>query len=223
MGCLKLISLYLVDDHDLVRAGIRKILEDFRGLKVLGEATTGEEAVAWCREHQVDVVLMDVSMPGIGGLEATKRILRYNPDSRVLMLTVHTDDPIPAQVLKAGAAGYLTKGAAPEEMLKAIQEVYAGRRYLEPDIAQRMALERFPGNGRHEVGDDCNPFGILAEREYQISVMIAQGHKVSEIADKLAISPKTVNSYRYRVFKKLGISGDVELTRLALRHSIVPR
>ncbi len=218
-----MISLFLVDDHDLVRTGIKKILEDFRGVKVIGEASTGEAAVSWCREHQVDVILMDVSMPGIGGLEATKRILRYNPDAKVLMLTVHTDDPIPTQVMKAGVAGYLTKGAGPEEMLKAVQEVYAGRRYLEPDIAQRMALERFPGNGHHEVGDDGNPFGILADREFQISVMIAQGYKVSEIADRLAISPKTVNSYRYRVFKKLGINGDVELTRLALRYNIVPK
>jgi len=216
-----MINIFIVDDHDLVRAGIKQILESFRGFSVIGEASSGEEAVTWCRQHQCDVILMDMSMPGIDGIEATKRILRYNPDARIIMLTVHRDDPIPTQVMKAGACGFITKGATPEETVKAIQEVYAGRRYIEPDVAQMMALERFNGGGKHDVGADGNPFTLLAERELQISTMIAQGLKVSEIADRLAISPKTVNSYRYRVFKKLNISGDVELTRMAMRHGIV--
>lgn len=215
-----MINVYLVDDHDIVRTGIRKILEDFKGINVVGEAASGETAVTWCRQHQCDIILMDMSMPGIDGIETTKRILRYNPDTRVIMLTVHTNDPIPTQVMKAGAYGFLTKGAAPSEMIKAIQEVFAGRRYLEPNVAQMMALERIPGNGTKEVGADGNPFSLLADRELQISTMISQGMKVNEIADRLAISPKTVNSYRYRVFKKLGINGDVELTRLAIRHGL---
>ena len=215
-----MINIFLVDDHDLVRTGIRKILEDCAGISVVGEASSGEAAVAWCRQHHCDIIFMDMNMPGIDGIEATKRILRYNPGARIIMLTVHTDDPVPSQVMKAGAWGFLTKGASAEEMLKAIHEVFAGRRYLESNIAQMMALVRFPGNGKKEVGDDGNPFGILAERELQISTMISQGMKVSEIADRLAISPKTVKSYRYRVFKKLGINGDVELTRLALRYGL---
>jgi two-component system invasion response regulator UvrY len=212
------ISIFLVDDHDIVRAGIKRILEDLKGVTVVGEAATGEEAVAWCRQHQCDIVLMDMNLPGIDGIEATKRVLRANPDARVIMLTVQSNDPIPSQVMKAGAYGFLTKGAAPEVMIKAIEEVYAGNRYLEPEIAQMMALERFSASSKKEVGEDGNPFKLLADRELQISTMISQGLKVNEIADRLAISPKTVNSYRYRVFKKLNINGDVELTRLALRY-----
>ncbi len=219
-----MINVYIVDDHQLVRTGLRKILDEYKGISVVGEAATGEEAVTWCKQHQCDIVLMDMSLPGIDGIESTKRILRYNPDARVIMLTVHTNDPIPSQVMKAGAYGFLTKGATPEEMVKAIQEVYAGRRYLEPEIAQMMALERFSANtARKEVGEDGNPFKLLADREIQITSMIVDGLKVSEIADKLAISPKTVNSYRYRVFKKLNINGDVELTRLALRYGLVSK
>lgn len=161
---------------------------------------------------------MDMNLPGIDGIEATKRVLRANPDARVIMLTVQSNDPIPSQVMKAGAYGFVTKGAAPEVMIKAIEEVYAGNRYLEPEIAQMMALERFSASSKKEVGEDGNPFKLLADRELQISTMISQGLKVNEIADRLAISPKTVNSYRYRVFKKLNINGDVELTRLALRY-----
>jgi two-component system invasion response regulator UvrY len=212
------ISIFLVDDHDIVRAGIKRILEDLKGVTVVGEAATGEEAVAWCRQHQCDIVLMDMNLPGIDGIEATKRVLRANPDARVIMLTVQSNDPIPSQVMKAGAYGFVTKGAAPEVMIKAIEEVYAGNRYLEPEIAQMMALERFSASSKKEVGEDGNPFKLLADRELQISTMISQGLKVNEIADRLAISPKTVNSYRYRVFKKLNINGDVELTRLALRY-----
>lgn len=213
-----MISIFLVDDHDIVRAGIKRILEDLKGVTVVGEAATGEEAVAWCRQHQCDIVLMDMNLPGIDGIEATKRVLRANPDARVIMLTVQSNDPIPSQVMKAGAYGFVTKGAAPEVMIKAIEEVYAGNRYLEPEIAQMMALERFSASSKKEVGEDGNPFKLLADRELQISTMISQGLKVNEIADRLAISPKTVNSYRYRVFKKLNINGDVELTRLALRY-----
>ena len=213
-----MIKIFLVDDHDIVRAGIKRILEDLKGVTVTGEASTGEDAVVWCRQHQCDIVLMDMNLPGIDGIEATKRVLRANPDARVIMLTVQSNDPIPSQVMKAGAYGFVTKGAAPEVMIKAIEEVYAGNRYLEPEIAQMMALERFSASSKKEVGEDGNPFKLLADRELQISTMISQGLKVNEIADRLAISPKTVNSYRYRVFKKLNINGDVELTRLALRY-----
>ena len=219
-----MIKVYIVDDHLLVRTGVKRILDDYRGITVVGEAATGEEAVKWCKEHQCDIVLMDMNLPGIDGIEATKRIIRYNPDAKVIMLTVQTADPITTQVMKAGAFGFLTKGAAPEEMIKAISEVYQGRRYLEPEVAQMMVLERIPGSStKKDVGEDGNPFGLLADREIQITKMISDGLKVSEIAEKLSISPKTVNSYRYRVFKKLNINGDVELTRMALRYGLVSK
>ncbi|CGA72419.1 invasion response-regulator [Salmonella enterica subsp. enterica serovar Typhi] len=118
-----MINVLLVDDHELVRAGIRRILEDIKGIKVVGEACCGEDAVKWCRTNAVDVVLMDMNMPGIGGFEATRKIARSTADIKVIMLTVHTENPLPAKVMQAGAAGYLSKGAAPQEVVSAIRSV----------------------------------------------------------------------------------------------------
>jgi two-component system invasion response regulator UvrY len=209
-----LISVFLVDDHELVRAGIRRILDDVKGIKVVGEAHCGEDAVKWCRTNNADVVLMDMNMPGIGGLEATRKMLRYNPDIKIIVLTVHTENPLPAKVMQAGAAGYLSKGTAPQEMVNAIRTVCAGQRYIALDIAQQMALSQV-------MPDSDNPFASLSERELQIMMMITKGQKVNEISEQLSLSPKTVNSYRYRMFSKLNINGDVELTHLAIRHGML--
>ncbi|AIJ06517.1 MULTISPECIES: UvrY/SirA/GacA family response regulator transcription factor [Edwardsiella] len=208
-----MISVLLVDDHELVRAGIRRILEDIKGIKVVGEAQCGEDAVKWCRSNCADIVLMDMNMPGIGGLEATRKILRVKPEVKVIMLTIHTENPLPAKVMQAGAFGYLSKGAAPQEMISAIRAVYAGQRYIASDIAQQMALSQLTPQSE-------SPFGSLSERELQIMLMITKGSKVTEISEQLNLSPKTVNSYRYRMFSKLNISGDVELTHLAIRHGL---
>jgi two-component system, NarL family, invasion response regulator UvrY len=212
--CSPLISVLLVDDHELVRTGIRRILEDMKGLVVAGEACCGEDAVKWCRAHPVDVILMDMNMPGIGGLEATRKIVRFNPDIKIIMLTIHTENPLPAKVMQAGAAGYLSKGAAPQEVVNAIRSVHAGQRYIASDIAQQMALSQI------EPQKAESPFSCLSERELQIMLMITRGQKVTEISEQLNLSPKTVNSYRYRMFSKLNISGDVELTHLAIRHGL---
>ncbi|MBY5991892.1 UvrY/SirA/GacA family response regulator transcription factor [Ferrimonas balearica] len=208
-----MINVLLVDDHALVRTGISRILEDERGIKVVGEAEDGEQAVNWCRKNDADVVLMDMSMPGIGGLEATRKILRYNPDARIIILTVYTEEPIPSKVMAAGAAGFLTKNAPPADMVQAIRVVASGQRYIAPEIAQQMALKPF--------NPERNPFDDLSERELQITMMVTSGQKVSDISEQLNLSPKTVNSYRYRLFEKLKISGDVELTRLAIRYGMV--
>lgn len=209
-----MISVFLVDDHELVRTGIRRILEDIKGIQVVGEANCGEDAVKWCRANSADVILMDMNMPGIGGLEATRKIVRYAPDAKIIMLTIHTENPLPAKVMQAGAAGYLSKGAAPQEVVSAIRSVNAGQRYIASDIAQQMALSQI------EPQKSESPFGCLSERELQIMLMITKGQKVTEISEQLNLSPKTVNSYRYRMFSKLNISGDVELTHLAIRHGL---
>ncbi|ATA24424.1 two-component system response regulator UvrY [Brenneria goodwinii] len=208
-----MISVFLVDDHELVRAGIRRILDDIKGLKVVGEVSCGEDAVRWCRNNNVDVVLMDMNMPGIGGLEATRKILRFSPDIKVIMLTIYTENPLPAKVMQAGAAGYVSKAAAPQEVICAIRAVHAGKRYIASDIAQQMALSQLEPQAE-------TPLECLSERELQIMLMITKGQKVTEISDQLNLSPKTVNSYRYRMFNKLNISGDVELTHLAIRHGL---
>jgi two-component system invasion response regulator UvrY len=205
-----LIKILLVDDHELVRLGIKRILQDVSGLKVVGETSTGEEAVRLSKELIPDVVLMDVQMPGIGGLEATRKMVRHNPDIKVLALTIYGDEPYPSRLLQAGAVGYMTKGCAADEMIRAIRTVHSGQRYISSDIAQQLALKRF-------TKAEDSPLDILSERELQIMLMITSGQKVQEISTKLCLSPKTVNSYRYRVFEKLSINSDVELTLLAIR------
>ncbi len=194
-----MINVFLVDDHELVRTGIRRLLEDVRGIKVVGEAVSGEEAVKWCRSNHADIILMDMNMPGIGGLEATRKILRFNPDVKIIVLTIHTENPFPTKVMQAGAAGYLTKGAGPDEMVNAIRMVNSGQRYISPEIAQQMALSQFASNSE-------NPFKELSERELQIMMMITKGQKVTDISEQLNLSPKTVNSYRYRLFNNLVVS-----------------
>jgi len=205
----------VVDDHDLVRTGISRMLADISGLQVIGQADSGEDAIRKARELKPDVVLMDVKMPGIGGLEATRKLLRSYPDLKVIAVTICEEDPFPTRLLQAGAAGYLTKGAALEEMVQAIRMVFGGQRYISPQIAQQLALKPF----QPQLSE--SPFDLLSEREIQIALMIANCQKVQSISDKLCLSPKTVNTYRYRIFEKLSITSDVELALLAVRHGMV--
>lgn len=204
----------MVDDHDLVRMGISRMLSDVPGLNVVGEADSGEAAVTQARALKPDVVLMDVRMPGIGGLEATRKLLQHDKQLRIIAVTVCDEEPFPTRLMQAGAAGYVTKGAALEEMVTAIRQVAAGQRYISPEIAQQLALKSFAPASE-------SPFDNLSEREMQIAYMIVSCAKVQTIADKLCLSPKTVNTYRYRLFEKLNITSDVELTLLAVRHGMV--
>ena len=209
-----MIRILLADDHDLVRNGIGRLLADIDDMSVIGHATSGEEAVQLCRELAPDVVLMDVRMPGIGGLEATRKIAARNAATRVIAVSAWDDDPLPARLLQAGASGYVIKGAPFDEVVKAIRKAMAGQRYLSPSVAEQMALKQFDNS-------EASPFEKLSERELQIAIMIVHCEKVADIAIKLNLSPKTVNSYRYRLFEKLGIDGDVQLTHLAIKHGIV--
>jgi len=204
----------LVDDHDLVRAGVKSLLNEVTDIQVIGEAANGEDAVKVAREKQPNIVLMDVRMPGIGGLEATRKLLRAVPEAKVIALTVCGEEPFPSKLLQAGAAGYLTKGSGIEEMVQAIRAVHLGKRYISPEVAQQLAL-------KHLSDEKASPFDTLSDREMQVMLMITSGQKVQEISDKLCLSPKTVNSYRYRLFEKLTVHSDVELTHLAIRHGIL--
>ncbi len=209
-----MITLLLADDHDLVRLGIKRLLADASGITVIGEAETGEEAIKLARKYLPNIILLDANMPGIGGLEACRRIIRHNPEIKIIALTVHTDEPYPSRFLQAGASGYLTKGTGVDEMVRAIRQVNSGQRYISAAVAQQLALKPFDAAQE-------SPFDILSEREMQVMLMITTGDKVQKISETLCLSPKTVNSYRYRLFDKLGVDSDVALTHLAIRHDVI--
>lgn len=208
-----MIRILLADDHDLVRYGIEKMLESEIGCEVVATARSGEEAITLSKSLQPDVVLMDHRMPGIGGLEATSRIAASCPNTKIIGLSVYTEEPFPSQFLKAGASGYVTKGASFSEILSAIKTVTRGGRYISPDVAGNMMM--------HNFGEAQSPFSALSRRELEISLMLVHCEKVASISRSLNISTKTVNSYRYRIFEKLNINSDVELAWLALRHGVV--
>ncbi|WP_043316364.1 MULTISPECIES: response regulator [Microbulbifer] len=208
-----MIKVLVVDDHDLVRMGISRMLGDVDDIQVVGEAKSGEDALAFVRETEVDVILMDVRMPGMGGLEATRKLIPRFPKAKVIAVSALDDDLFPSRLIQAGASGYVTKGADLEEMVRAIRSVVAGETYISSSMATKLALRSVSGGS--------SPFEDLSERELQTAVMIVNGNKVAEIAETLAVSPKTVNTYRYRIFEKLGLHSDVELTLLAVKHNVL--
>jgi len=209
-----MIRILVVDDHQLVRTGTSRLLADIEGMEIVGQAGSGEQAIDMVRDLKPDVVLMDVQMPGMGGLEATRRCLRVDPELKIVAVTVHEDEPYPSKLMNVGAVGYLTKRSDVEEMVRAIKKVVAGQRYISSEIAQQLALRPY-------THKDPNPFEILSNREMQITLMVIDGHKVPEISKNLSLSSKTVNSYRYRIFDKLNIINDVGLTKLAIKFRII--
>ena len=212
-----MIRVLVVDDHELVRSGITRMLADNPDIEVIGEASSGEDAIDFVRKDSPDIVLMDIRMPGIGGLEATRRILRIDDAIRVIVVTACADDPYPTRVMQAGASAYITKGADIREMVRAIRMANSGQRYISPEIAQKMALKQLGGGDARDEDGELSLFDRLSEREMQIAMMVVDCQKVQDISDKLCLSPKTVNSYRYRIFEKLEISSDVELALMAVR------
>jgi len=157
---------------------------------------------------------MDINMPGMGGLEATRKLQSAHPEVKVIIVTMHGDDLFAQRLLKAGAMGYMTKGAGIDEIVHAIKEVKQNRRYISPEIAQQLALAQFPDN-------EGSPFDVLSERELQVMMLLMEGKKVNQISDQLCLSPKTVSTYRHRLYDKLNVKNDIELTRLAMVHGII--
>jgi two-component system invasion response regulator UvrY len=208
------LRIVVADRQALLRYGLRRLLDDQTGLSVVGEAANGEEAVIRARELMPDVVLMDAELPGIGSLEATRRIANNDPALAVVVIMRHVDDPVRARFMEADTAGYLTKYCSIDEIADAVRVVGRGERYISADIARHMALSMLPGNGQ-------SLFDNLTQREVQVMMMVAQGRNVHDISERLCLSAKTVSTYRYRLFDKLGVANDVELARLAIRHGIV--
>ncbi|CDZ76962.1 Response regulator UvrY [Legionella massiliensis] len=212
----RLIKVLIVDDHALVRMGIRRLLDDLPDMDVVADAESGEQALALVKSHKPDVVLLDMKMPGIDGWEVTRRLKKSHPQVKVIAVTAMCAEPLPTRVLQLGAMGYLTKESGAEEMAAAIRKVAKGEKYLSAEIAQKMAI-----NSLEAVQD--SPFDSLSEREMQVMLMITSGMTVQDIADRLFLSSKTINGYRYRMFDKLGIKNDVELTFLAMKHRVIER
>jgi two-component system invasion response regulator UvrY len=207
------IRVMLVDDHAVVRMGFRLLLQGTTDIQVAAEAESGEDAVRVYTEVRPDVVVMDISMPGIGGLEAIGRILAREPAARILVLSAHEDAMHARRVLKAGAAGYLTKRSAAEALIQAIREVHQGKTYLEPSIAQQLAVQQLSGTK--------SPVDMLSEKEFKVFLALAKGQSVADIAQVMSLSPRTVGTHLYNIKQKLGAANSAELAIIAMRAGLL--
>jgi two-component system invasion response regulator UvrY len=208
-----MIDILLVDDHAIVREGYRALLAKQTGLRVIAEAEDGVQAYQRFKECRPDVVVTDLSLPGISGLELIGRIKRRAPEAKILVFSMHQNPSFAVQASRAGALGYVTKSSSPEVLLRAIREVHAGRHVLSPDIAQALALEK--------LGGDRMALETLTVREFEILRLLVEARTTEEIAQILNISPKTVCNCHYLIKSKLGVASDIELMRLAIRLKVI--
>jgi len=209
-----LIRILIADDHVLFREGLRQVLARHHDLSVVAEAGDGQEALDLIRSTPLDVVLLDISMPGLSGLDILTDILSEKRHPAVLVLSMYPEDQYAVRVLKAGAAGYLTKEAAAEELISAIRKVASGGTFVSPLLAERLARAL-------RSSWDMLPHQLLSDREFQVMRMLALGKKVKEIAEALCLSEKTITTYRARVLEKMKLRGNTEITRYALRHKLI--
>lgn len=207
------INVMLVDDHAVVRMGFKMLLESASDIKVIVEAESGEAAIKAYMEHKPQVVVMDITMPGIGGMEAIDRILSKDNNARILVLSAHEDSVHPKRVLNAGAMGYLTKRSAAEELIKAIRTVASGKKYIEASVAQQMAIQQLSG--------EQNPVDVLSEREFEVFMSLAKGKSTNEIADTLCLSPRTVGTHLYNIKQKLNANNSAEIALIAMRSGLI--
>lgn len=206
------ISVLILDDHAVVRTGFRMILSHHPDIEVVGEAETGEQALDMVRKRKPDVLLCDLHLPGISGLEVTERVVRGKYGTRVMVLSVLEDGPLPRRLLESGASGYLSKACPAEELVKAIREVAQGGKYLDSGIARRMALSGING--------DRSPFDSLTARELEVAMLLVQGRRLDDIAKRLSLSPKTVSTHKSNLFQKLEVDDCIALARLAAQHGL---
>lgn len=209
-----MIKIVIADDHPIVRAGLKQILADASDIEVAAEAGDGHEILKLIRKGGVDVVLLDITMPGLMGLDALKQIIVENPKLPILVLSMHPEEQYAIRVLKAGASGYLTKAAAPEQLIGAIRKVYRGGRYVSPALAEKLALGL-------QTGTAGLPHENLSDREYQVLCSISSGKTVKEIATELSLSEKTISTYRTRILEKMNMKSNAELTHYGIKHNLV--
>ncbi len=210
-----MIRILIIDDHAMFREGLKQILARHSDMKVVDEAGSGQEALAKVMQHKLDVVLLDISLPGRSGPELLTEIKRSHPDIAVLVLSMHPEDQYAVRMMKAGASGYVTKESAGEELVSAIRKVFTGGRYISPKLAEVMAVAL----------DDTSaklPHQMLSNREFQVMRMLASGKSLKEIAEELFLSDKTVTTYRARVLEKMKLRNNVELTLYAIENKLLP-
>jgi DNA-binding NarL/FixJ family response regulator len=209
-----MLRVLIADDHAVVRQGLRQILGDIPELSVVGEAENGEAALSQVRAEPWDVLVLDMTMPGRGGLDILKDVRRERPQTRVLVLSMHPEDQFAVRMLKAGASGYLTKESAPDELVKAVRKVMTGGKYISPALAEKLAFDM-------DADSDRPLHDKLSDREFQVMGRLAAGRTVQEIADELMLSPKTISTYRARVLEKLGLKSNADLIHYAISHNLV--
>lgn len=209
-----MIKILIVDDQEIVRTGLRLILQGFGRTISITEASTGEEAVHVCRELNPDVIILDISLPGLSAFESTRRLKRVRPNSGIIVLAVHAKSPYPNRLLDAGASGYLTRDCSSGELREAVNTVADGRRYIGAEAAKQLALSILPGTAE-------SPFDELSAREMEVMLKITEGNKIPDIASLMCLSPKTIATYKYRIYDKLGTRSEVDLVRLAMRYGLL--
>jgi two-component system, NarL family, invasion response regulator UvrY len=207
------IRIILVDDHNVVRSGLRRLLELGGDVEVVAEANSGEQACEIYHQFQPDVLVMDLSMPGIGGLEALRKILSVAPDAKVVIFTMHENSTFATQALSAGASCYVTKSGLVDDLLRAIREAAVGRAYISPNIAQKIVLQSISG--------EQDPMQSLSPREFEVFRLLVEGLSIEAISSTLNLSQKTTANYQTILKQKLGVSNAVELVRLAIRHGVI--
>jgi DNA-binding NarL/FixJ family response regulator len=206
-------KVILIDDHAVVRSGLRRLLEINKSIEVIAEGNSGEQAYQLYVDLRPDMVVMDLSMPGMGGLESAKRILARYPEAKIIMFSMHDTAAFASQALKAGVRGYVTKAGAADDLVQAVQDVAQGKTFMTADIAQKVALLALLG--------DNNPMHLLSAREFEVFRLLAEGMRIEEIALTLKISQKTVANYYTLLKQKLNINSPVELVRLAMKHGLI--
>jgi DNA-binding NarL/FixJ family response regulator len=207
------ISVVLVDDHAVVREGYRRLLERTEDIAVVAEAASGEEAYRVVSATQPEVTVMDINLPGMGGIEAVRRIVARLPEAKVLMFSMHEDTLFSSRALQAGARGYVTKSAAPEVLVEAVRLVSQGKLYISHEMAQELAMQMMPGRE--------NPIDTLSAREFEVFRLLVAGHKLQEISKILCLSYKTVANYQSSIKHKLDVSNSAQVVRVALSHGMI--
>jgi two-component system invasion response regulator UvrY len=209
-----MIKILIVDDQEIVRTGLRLIMQGWKEDTSVSEASTGERAIQICRHLSPDVIILDISLPGLSAFESTRRLKRVKPKAGIIILAVHAKSPYPTRLLDAGASGYLTRDCNSDELLEAVTTVAEGHRFIGAEAAKQLALSILPGTAD-------SPFDELSARELEVMLKLTQGTRIPDIASLMCLSPKTVATYKYRIYDKLGTRSEIDLMRMAMRYGLL--